>query len=308
MLPIRQLAWCLNPAPRGKRNIVIFRFVCDESYDSPSGNVPLPKGSPPFEPRTYVVAGFLADEKTWERVERRWSNKNKRTKVRRFHASHLNAKTWEFEGWSDSEKIRYSKGLLAILKDQKRKLHAVSCGLLADEYRSLINEEGRKKVGHPYLVCFKTCVTMIAKEMERFPPEDQFAVVFERNDQELEAVKLFYEIKDDPQFAYRSRLATCVPASVEEIVGLQPADFIAYETFRLLHEKRYGSPKIRYVLESMFETNGFSGYYLDAKTLKTIKAQLESATCRPNGFVIVMPSIEENARLTVEHDGQSGNL
>jgi hypothetical protein len=275
---------------------VLFRFVCDESYDSPKGNARRPKGSPPFQPNTYVVAGFFANDKTWGKIEKQWDGKNNRVHVPRFHASHLNARTWEFDGWSKNRQIRYSKDMLKILKDQKHKLHAVSCGLLADEYRSIINDKGRENFGHPYLVCFKTCIAIIAKEMEAggFPPEDQFAVILDRNEFELDAVRTFYELKDDPGFAYRSRLATCTPGSAKQVISLQPADFIAYETFRLLHEKRYKEPKIRHVLKSMFDTNGFSGYYFEAETLNRIKEPLEAATCRPGGFVVIMPTVEEN--------------
>jgi len=105
---------------------------------------------------------------------------------------------------------------------------------------------------------------------------------------------LFYAMKDNPQFEFRSRLATCVTENTGNLIALETADFIAYETFRLLHEKRYGGTKIRVVLESMFDTNGFSGYYLEADTLTRIKAAVESATCLPNRFFLVMPSKEEN--------------
>src|SRR6266446_379916 len=135
MPSVNEIAWFLNPARPGKRYILmLFVFACDESHDSIKEK--LPKGSPPFEPKTYVVSGFFSDEKTWARVERRWKRANGRFKVDRYHASHLNAKTWEYDGWSDPQKIRYSKRMLAIIKDQKQKLHAVSCGLLADEYRN----------------------------------------------------------------------------------------------------------------------------------------------------------------------------
>jgi len=272
---------------------VLFLFACDESYDSPK--VKLPKGSPRFEPNTYVVAGFFANEKTWRRVERRWKDANKRYNVPRYHAAHLNAKTWEYEGWTNPQKIRYSKQMLKILKDQKKKLHAISCGLLADEYRKIINEQGRMNFGSPYLVCFKTCVAIIAKEMEEggFPPEDQFAVVFDRNDIGTEAVKLFHELKDDPGFKYRSRLAGCIPADSEEFPILQTGDFIAYESFRLLHGRKQGVEQIRTVLKSMFDTNGFSGYYFGRDTLSRIKEPLESATCRPNGFMVIMPTMRQ---------------
>jgi hypothetical protein len=298
---LKEASWFLNPAPRGKRYIlVLFVFACDESYDSPK--VKLPPGSPPFKPNTYVVAGFFADEKTWDKIERRWENANARYKVPRFHASHLNAKRHEYEGWTDSQKIRYSKQMLKIMRDQKKKLHAVSCGILADEYRSIINEQGQENLGVPYLVCFKTCIAMIAREMEEgnFPPEDQFAVILDRNELQAEAVETFYGLKDDPAFKYRSRLAGCMPADTEDLTALQPADFIAYESFRLLQNKRNGSEKIRFVLQSMFNTNGFSGYYFGSEQFKNMKEPIESSTHGPNKFVIIPPPYAETFRRQAE--------
>ena len=92
------------------------------------------------------------------------------------------------------------------------------------------------------------------------------------------------------------RIATCTPAATEDLVALQPADFIAYETFRLLHSKRYGGDKVRVVLQSMFDTNGFTGYYFGADTFTVMKEPMESAVCRPNGFVVNMPTVEEALR------------
>jgi len=50
--------------------------------------------------------------------------------------------------------------------DQGRRLHAFSCAIHADEYRRIISDSGRAKFGHPYLVCFKTCIALLAKEMD----------------------------------------------------------------------------------------------------------------------------------------------
>ena len=68
--------------------------------------------------------------------------------------------------------------MLKIITDQGRRLHAVVCGIHADEYRRIISDEGREEPGSPYLVCFKTCVVfLVAKEMHAgFPAEDRVCV------------------------------------------------------------------------------------------------------------------------------------
>jgi hypothetical protein len=251
-------------------------FYCDESYKSQS------KIS-----KTYVVSGFVAEEKTWKSVERGWHRINKSRAIDRFHASELNAKDHEFEGWTSQRSKRYSKALVDVLLKQKKKLHAVSVGLLAEEYERIISKEGREKFGDPYMVCFKSCITHIARKMERegLPKDWKFSVIFDRNKFEEEAGRIFYLLKDLPDYKYRHRLGTCTPGSWEDFIALQPADLIAYETYRYLHEKKFGSQKVRKALGKMFGKNAFSGYYYDADLLADIKEEVEGMDCGPNGFI-----------------------
>ena len=277
--------------------MTIFRFFCDESYDSdpkkgtgmmfyePGANKPV------HVPQTYVVGGFFSNDITWTEVEERWKAENKRAGVTRYHAANVNARSGEFAGWSKDQQREYSKNLIQILVDQGRYLHAVSCSIWASDYYQIINDHGRKKLGHPYIACFKSCVAMIAREMEvrGFAPEDKFAVILDRNDLENEAVKVFYQMKGEVLWPYRHRLATCASGGWEDFIPLQPADLIAYETFRLIHEKATG-PSVRKALQLMFPTNGFIGYGIDVDALNEIKEPLESSFCLDNGFVVHFPS------------------
>lgn len=267
---------------------MIFDCFCDESHDSPA--------SKRTEPRSYMMAGFFADENTWAKIEGRWDAKNKRVRVPRYHAAHLNAGTWEFDGWTKQRRLRYSKDLLQILKDQRQKLHGISCGLYVDEYRKIISANAQIKMGHPYLVCFKSLVAAIAEQMDygSFPPEDRFAVVLDRNKEEFNgktlemwAVEIFYGMKDNPQFQYGHRLASCIPGSCEEFICLQPADYIAYESFRLMHDKRKGQTEMRAALNTMLGTTGFLGYMFNETAFNRLRDDIEKDTSHPNKLVIV---------------------
>jgi hypothetical protein len=263
-------------------------FYCDESYDPPKS-----KG---VGSKSYVVGGFFGDDRVWQRVEQRWVEKNKRVRVTRFHASQLNAGTNEFEGKSKNWRVRYSRDMLRILKDQKRRLHGLSCGIHVDDYRSIITPEGQIKMGHPYLVCFKTVICRVAGFMSHpksgFAPGDRFSVVLDRNDLDDEAVKIFYKMKADPAFTNRSRLEDCVSGGAELFVGLQPADFVAYETFRLMHGQRNGVTAIRQALNGMFGTTGFFGDLFDDRVFRRIRDDVDAMPSVPDGFVIVPPAFE----------------
>jgi hypothetical protein len=282
---IKEKARILHPArDAAKRFIVEFSFFCDESYDPPKTK--RLKGSPPLEPKCYVVGGFIGDQRTWEKVEGRWDRKNKRVGVPRYHAAHLNAATWEFDGWGKTRRLRYSKGMLRILKDQKKKLHGISCGLYVDDYRRIISADGQRKMGHPYLVCFKECIATIAQHMEYggFAPEDTFSVVLDQNEHQIEAVDFFYKLKKS-NFPYRHRLETCTPGLATKYIGLQAADFVAYETFRLMQSIRNEIAQIRHALNVMFNTTGFMGHLYGEDALKKIAPLVDAAKCKANGYV-----------------------
>jgi hypothetical protein len=253
-------------------------FYCDESYSS-------------SKPNAYVIAGFIASERVWEKIERAWGRKNDRIGVTRFHASHLNALDNEFEGWTPQRSKRYTKSLIKILQKPKRDLHAASVGILRKDYERIISEDGRKKFGNPYIVCFKECVTLIAQEMYKggWEPDDKFSVIFDRNDFQAEAQEVFFKMKDSTHWPASRHLGTCAPGSAEGYIPLQAADLIAYETFRLLQSKISGNEKLRKALGKLLPKNGFSGYYYEPELLQDIKETIENAQVEPNGFIAIHP-------------------
>jgi hypothetical protein len=255
-----------------------YYFYCDESYDSQS-----------TPPRTFVVGGFFAQERIWERIERRWNAANNRAGVSRYHASHLNAYDHEFEGWSRPQNLKYSKSILRILTDQKKKLHAVSCALFGEDYERIIDECNRRKLGNHYVLCFKTCVAMIAKEMRQFPPEDRFSVILDRGVWQEEAVKAFHDMQGAANWEFHSRLGACRFGG-PETVGLQPADLIAYESFRYLHGRQIDAPTVRALIRSMFEKNGFLGFFFDADAFERLKQPVQEANVPDNGFIVTFPT------------------
>src|ERR1035437_11159024 len=130
-----------------------FIFYCDESYD----------GKEP--PSALAISGFFSDQSTWNEVENDWNAINSSYGVSRFHAHPLNWGKCEYEGWEKKKRDCYSAALLSVINSQKKKMVAYNCGMRADEYRQIINEAGREKLGEPWFACFKTCIAMIAHHM-----------------------------------------------------------------------------------------------------------------------------------------------
>ncbi len=151
-------------------------------------------------------------------------------------------------------------------------------------------------MGHPYLVCFKSVIASVAEQMDygKFPPRDTFAVILDQNTQEVdghrldtEAARIFYEMKDNPDFKYRHRLEACTPADSSTFIALQPADFVAYEAQRLMHDKRNGIDKMRAAFNFMLDTTNFMCQMFDDATLLRLKDEIEATKCGPNGLVVI---------------------
>jgi hypothetical protein len=258
-------------------NHMLFRFYCDESYDGNS-----------LRPDALTISGFFSDEATWAEIERQWSDVNARYSVQCFHATALNHGKEEYEGWPKEKRVGYSAELLAILTDQGKRLVAYNCGIRSDAYRQIISDEGQRKLGSPWFVCFKSCIAMVARHMETLPVADSFSVIVETGSGfDKMAMEFFDRLAKNPNFPYRHRLGTCAAAKPDTAAGLQVADLMAYEYFRRL--QRAGK-EMRRPLEIIRNSSNYAEGFFGENTLERMKAGIESAHCG-DGELVVIPEL-----------------
>ncbi len=256
-----------------------FRFCCDESHNGNRNN-----------PVSLAISGFFSDQATWKVVEEKWAEVNRRYNVSCFHATALNGGREEYENWPKPKRDEYSRELLAIVTGQKQRLCAFNCGIRANVYRDLISDEGRSKLGDPWFVCFKSCIAMIAKQMETLPAEDTFSVVVERGSGFDEmAVNFFRWLVNNPRFAYRHRLVTFTSERPQNVIGLQVADLMAFEYFKRLHNANRAS-EMRPPMRLIQKNNNYHEGFLGEDTFAKMKIAIESSICGPNELVII-PSL-----------------
>jgi len=257
----------------------MFRLYCDESYDGRAST-----------PDCFTVSGFFADQSTWEEVEDEWSAINRDYGITEFHATKLNSRGGQYEGWGRSKAIEYSAKLLHVITRQKLRLVAYNCGVLGDAYRKAISPSGQLKLGHPWIMCFQSCVAMVAKHMETLPVEDRFSVVFgQENPFEGMAVSAFMEMKRNPQFPYRHRLLECSPGDPSEMVPLQVADLMAYEYYKRIsqHKATSSNMAVRTPLRLIQENANYAhGLFGEAWFTKNAQA-IESAVCGPSQLIVI---------------------
>jgi hypothetical protein len=270
-IPIMDIAYALNPARKGHRHFMVLTFFGDESYND----------------KIFTFGGFMALETEWTKLERKWNRRIKKAGVSRFHAAELNGYKKEFESWRGTSKSKdFVVPLMNIIKH--RKMVGFSFAMLLEDYKNYTSPVAKDKLGTPYLCCFKHCIAMAAQLMHPMPPEDKFAVIIDRNPAEKAAMDLFYAIKDNSTEPYRHRLATCVPGSWEEYIPLQPADMIAYDTFKLLDDTHVrGKKEWRKSLTALYESTHTKmfGKYFDRECFESIQGKIEAC---PEDTVIVV--------------------
>jgi Protein of unknown function (DUF3800) len=289
VISISEVAGRWNPAKLGKRYMAMLWFYCDESFDSTQK-----------DPNTFVVAGLIAEESAWKKLEGPWQAKNASMGIKRFHSASINAFGGEFECWNKTERDEYVKDMFRIVESNGGLL-AISCAIHADEYRRIINESGRESLGSPYIACFKICLLMIAKILLDIDNDLIFSVILERNESQTEAVDVFFRLKDDENLNVGRCMGTCAPGSWEEFIALQPADMIAYETYRQVH-LREGTGTKRFPLKRLYANIPMHGVYFDAETLTLIKDQAEAATCSPNGFFPIFDDFDLNLSEVIDEN------
>jgi hypothetical protein len=219
--------WWEDFGQHEKRHLPVLWYYCDESYD---------KG-------VYTVAGLIAEATEWDAFEKRWHHVPGKFGVSRFHASHLNAKDHEFEGWTDRKSKQFTVKLIKRIVE--RRAHLVSCSVMREPYEKL-PPLAKQRLGTPYELCFKHCITLAAEQtVPRISPNGQFSVIYDHNtDLGTTPVELFMMMKNDIKWAHRHKLGTCAPGSWQDYLPLQPADAVAFDTFKLLHQQSWKKVRI----------------------------------------------------------------
>jgi hypothetical protein len=169
-------------------------------------------------------------------------------------------------------------------------MRAYNCGMHCDAYRAIVSGKGREKLGHPWMVCFSSCVAMIAKDMETMPTGEEVEVIVERGGGfDDKAIEAFERTKVNPRFHYRHRLKSCTPTTSENRIGLQVADLMAYEYFKRLND-RTRDCKMRLPYGLIRQHNGFEERFFGSSTLKTLRDEIENTSSGP-GELIIIPTL-----------------
>jgi len=194
----------------------------------------------------FVLAGYVAPRKEWERFVPKWNSVLKKYELNVFHASHCNANKGEFKSFEGQRERRneFVAELLALISDRPRIL-AFHSGVAVKEFsRDMLVHISPTKTGHPYYVAMKSLMSMIALVLKErgYPERERVDLVFDRHAElSAYAVDLFNRSLRD-EWTHKNRFSTITFAAKDETIPLQAADAFAYDSCREM-ERVYYHPK-----------------------------------------------------------------
>lgn len=210
---------------------MILRGYYDESYDK----------------NVFTLCCSLSNDVGWMEIQRGWKKcieaKNKslrkqnRPEISRYHSSHANSRDHEFEGWSQEERNELAIQLMATLHRGRAWVNTISYSLPLQEFIKKFEIEG-----DPLPFCYKellkfTMVEMKAQVLDarktlESTKQVKYILFHERCDYNDAYLSGFDAMMNDPTFTHKDLFSTIAPMGWEDCIPLQPADMIAYETFK----------------------------------------------------------------------------
>ncbi|MGE0563896.1 MAG: DUF3800 domain-containing protein [Pseudolabrys sp.] len=220
--PIGRLALSLYPLDPGARPFMILSGYYDES------------GTHGGSPIT-VLAGFLGPVEQWGNFEREWRKMLRNHGVQYVRAKELFHKQKQFKGWSDRQVRLLWAEMLYVLQEQKD-IFASKTVVLEEDYRIFYVSDGpakRERLDTKYALCLRTLLNTHPAIHRGFYLSGSINFVLEDGHKNAgDALRVFKEIREDPNFPVRDAIGFMSFGSKRDVPGLQAADALAYSVYR----------------------------------------------------------------------------
>jgi hypothetical protein len=272
-ISIKTLYSALFPRHHGERIIMVMRGYIDESYDS----------------HIFTLSCLMATPHDWMWIESAWKkvlrNKNKelkkagRQQISRYHATHCNGRSHEFEGWSQEEQIAFVKELLSVFR--RFMTNSVAYSIPIADFVTVFPEHKAKPLPQMYGFLVKFLMTEINVQIAeigvgyRVKPVN-IALFHDRSSFDAIILDAFNQMMADPTFTGKKMFSSVTSTGWETCIPLQLADLMAYELFKDVSGKIAGR-KRRKTLESMLSNDLFGGraQIFDRKSLTSLRNKME---------------------------------
>jgi hypothetical protein len=243
--------------------IVLIKGYIDESYDD----------------KLFTLSCAMSNIKGWAAIESSWKKclaaKNRalvsqgRKPISRYHATDCSTFHGDFESWGKQEQIEFVKDLLGSLTRGDGWVNVVAYSMPMDAFLAEFPECKDEPLPSCYSL-IKLIMLEIVDQIElarrRWKQAKRADIVLfhERCSYDASILTSFNHAIADETFKERGMFHSITPLGWETCTALQPADLVAYESFKDAQRQFSGRDR-RKSLEFLLSTDTFGGR---AKTFK----------------------------------------
>ena len=237
---LRRLVWQIHPQAK------IITMLA--AYLDDSGNE--------YTHPVVAAGGYIAKVEQLTELEKNWRFLLEREGIREpFRMSQAENLVGPFSGWERTRKDSLISSLIGILK--LRIIRPVGCVISVPDFNSVVGREERKKVGGPFSLCAQVCLVLISNWIteSRYYSSELIDVFFEKGSSIASKLTETYMSATKYQVLREKHKINAIVALPKDATPLlQPADLVAYETFKYhLHRTREPQRKMRKSLSAFLE-------------------------------------------------------
>ena len=215
-----------------------------------------------------VAACFISTLDQWNVLGELWSEVNKKEQFGIFHMADFVARTKQFKNWEDSKRDRVIRELVRIIK--MNVYVSVMGAVIKADYDAEVTGDARRYLGQThYSFNVRTCFNFIRQWREKNNFTDPIHYVFAAGSQgngelnDLFNSALTPENRADALLKVGIRKNGWTFARKEDVVQLQSADILAWETYKHMKDCVLGEPKkqMRASFKSMVEVPSMNRFF-----------------------------------------------
>lgn len=209
-----------------------------------------------------------AYDRHWELFEQEWrllleqTNKallaNGQPKISRYHASDCSCRQNEFSTWSKDQTYEITAAIRDIF--QRHPVAITSYGVNIIDVKEVFPEASKKAHNLAHAILLAHIMKYLSDKVlsdDRWP-EERLVFTHDRGDYDAVLLDTFNDEKENRLLKHREKFLKIVPMSWQDCVLLQPADFIAYESFKAIERELNGHDR-RKSLELILELDSVGG-------------------------------------------------
>jgi hypothetical protein len=238
---------------------MLLKFYADESYNN----------------RTFNFGGWLGEESEWNRLESQWRKrieheKRKHGKLARYHASDCASLLQDYQGWSVAEQIQHTQKFQAIIA--RRNLIAICSGVDLAALPRVFTGDAEDPLRGAYDLTVRHLMMMIRASVKRGQGHRVTIIHDQTTGYNGVISDAFYRFLEEAGDRYKELFVTIAPMKWQDCVPLQPADMIAFDTFKLLDGTVHSSARMRRSLQALLgKAAHIEGRYFSEELMLRLK-------------------------------------